>query len=68
MRAGRRRSWAVAAVAFLVLAVVAFVTTPLDPNEVDPVYDAVLFTTWLAGAGYGAFQIKPWLTARTARE
>jgi len=40
----------------------------LDTNEVDPVYDAALFTTWLAGAGYGAFQIKPWLTARTARE
>ena len=60
----RRRSWAVAAVAFLVLAVVVFATTPLDPNEVDPVYDAVLFTTWLAGAGYGALQIKPWLTAR----
>jgi hypothetical protein len=62
----RRRSWAVAAVAFLILAVVGFVITPLDPNEVDPVADAVLLITWLAGAGYGAFQIKPWLTARAA--
>ena len=42
------------------------VLSPLDPNEVDPVADAVLLITWLAGAGYGAFQIKPWLTARAA--
>ena len=64
----RRRSWAVAAVAFLVLAVIVFATTPVDPNEVDPVNSTVLFTTWLTGAGYGAFQIKAWLTARAGAE
>ena len=61
-----RRSWAVAAVAFLILAIVGFIITPLDPNEVDPVADAALLINWLAGAGYGAFQTTSWLTARAA--
>ena len=62
----RRRSWAIAAAVLLIPAVVGFIITPLDPNEVDPVADSVLLITWLTGAGYGAFQIKPWLTARAA--
>lgn len=49
-------------------AVIVFATTPVDPNEVDPVHHTVLFTTWLAGAGYGAFQVKAWLTARGGGE
>lgn len=61
----RRRSWALAAVALLILTVVGFVVTPEDPNEIDLLADALLFGTWLVGAGYGAFQIKPWLDARS---
>lgn len=61
----RRRSWALAAVALLILTVVGFVVTPADPDEIDLLADALLFGTWLVGAGYGAFQVKPWLDARS---
>lgn len=62
----RRRSWAVAAAIFLALTVTMFLIVPEDLNDVDPLSDALLFGTWLAGSGYGALQIKPWLTAQSA--
>lgn len=62
----RRLAWAAAAVAFLILAGVGWIMTPLDPDQAAPVADTLLDIAWLAGAGYGAFQIKPWLTARAA--
>ncbi len=62
----RRRSWAVAAAVFLALTVTMFLVMPADINAVDPVSDAILFGTWLAGSGYGALQIKPWLVAQSA--
>jgi hypothetical protein len=64
----RRWSWVIAAVALLILTVVGISVTPLDPNEVDPLADALFLVTWLGGAGYGAFQIKPWLNARSHQQ
>jgi hypothetical protein len=62
----RRMSWALAAAVFLALTVTMFLVMPEDVNTVDPVGDAILFGTWLAGSGYGALQIKPWLVAQSA--
>lgn len=62
----RRRSWAAAAAVFLALTVTMFLVMPEDFTAADPVGDAILFGTWLAGSGYGAFQIKPWLKAQSA--
>jgi hypothetical protein len=62
----RRRSWAAAAAVFLALTVTMFLVMPEDLNAADPVGDAILFGTWLAGSGYGALQITPWLKAQSA--
>lgn len=62
----RRRSWAVAAAVLLALTVTTFLRMPEDINAVDPVGDAILLGTWLAGSAYGVFQIKPWLEAQAA--
>lgn len=63
----RRVSWAVAAAAFIVLSAAAWFLTPVDLYEVDPVADVVADVSWMAGTAYGAFQIRPWLSAQAAR-